>query len=968
MAFLALNPRTDISRERLLELFWPDAEPERARNSLKTALSNIRRCVKATGYDPDECVVANKSVVRWTADTVVDALAFAQHATQQALDENREATRLYRGDFLEGDYDQWATAERERLAALYETALARVVRTTKDTEAAHRFIARNPYNEEAYAVLVQADIEVGRRAEAATWVRRCREALAEVGEKPSAAFDSRFGDVVRPEPGVKLAASALGDRTNVRETRSRQSITSRLPVDVRPNNLPHQATSFVGRTQAIADVKALLAKSEAVTLVGTGGVGKTRVALRVGDDLLNGFRDGVWFADLAPVTEGYVASQIASIFSLRAVGDRSLFDQVLLHLKEKKLLLILDNCEHVIGEAARIVVALVKECASIKVLATSRELLNVRGEQVYPLPSLSVPPQQHVSTASDALDHEAVALFIDRASAADARFKLTDENAGPIADICRRLDGIALAIELAAARVRILNVAQIAQRLDERFGLLTGGDRTALPRQQTMRAALDWSYGLLSEEAKTLFRRLSIFQGGWSLEAAVAVCADDLLDEAAVLDKLSTLVDKSLVVVDLEVASQRYRLLETLRQYGIERLKQRGELDSVAERHAAYFSEFGRKAKETGRTTPRPAWLAHVNAEIDNIRATLEWSFGQGKDAVLGAELVECLWVFWLNSPYHAEGVRWIETACSAPDLKTNPRLNTALALAMSGLLMGLAVPPQALQWARRSLESARALGDERMLCRACYYLGQILVFKNELDEAEPVLNEALELTQRLDDRLRASIILQMLGRLHRMRGNADLAGEVLMRATRLYPDLPSNPMALLEQACLMKLHGDVAGAAELALEAVRKSESMGEGRNEGIARTCLVFYLAFARDIEKASWHARQVVHWVVEMRYEYWFPFIAEATAAVALQRGDVERAAYLLGWAEQSEQAKSLRRDSTRGSGMLHTFAEVDLEWFMAPLRAHFGDERFAALIAEGAAWSSDRAIEEMRAVLA
>ncbi|HLJ83592.1 MAG TPA: BTAD domain-containing putative transcriptional regulator [Candidatus Eremiobacteraceae bacterium] len=875
--------------------------------------------------------MATKSVIRWSADTTVDAVRFAALAGRDEAAALQEALQLYRGDFLEGDYDPWAAAERERLTMLYESVLAKMVATTRDPEAARTLIARNPYAEDAYAALIEAELEAGRSASAIDQVDRCRKALAEVGEAPSQAFDDRFGHI---------AARAL---------------------DVPRSNLPVQVTSFVARETEVSKVKSLLAKSRLVTITGTGGVGKTRVALRVGADVLNGSGNGVWFADLAKVSSPeYVVSQIATVLDVRAFGNRPLLDQVLSYLRDKRLLLILDNCEHVIAEASRVAIAIIKDCPRVSVLATSREVLNVGGEQVYRLPSLSLPPSEGNLNAAESLQYEAVALFVTRASAADEQFSFGDGKASKVGDICRRLDGIALAIELAAARVRMFSVDHLAQRLDERFDLLSGADRTVLPRQQTMRATIDWSYGLLSAEAKALFRRLSIFQGGWSLDAALTVCADDRVEKPAILETLSSLVDKSLVAVDFGPEQQRYRLLETLREYGVERLNEHGEFAAVAERHAGYFAKFGNLAKERAHSTAMPKWLPSVEAELDNIRAVLEWSLVQKNDPVLGARLAECLWVFWLSRPYHDEGVRWLELALGATSTETDSDLNVAVALALTGMLMTLAMRPEALQAAERAVAAARTLGDDRTLARACYYAGQMLSFENRLDESQAVLEEALALAERVGDRHRVSVTLQELGRLHRKRGELGVAAALLSRAEELQRDNPTQyPWALIERACLEKRSGELSRAIELAREALAAGHAFGEARVQAVAGTALTMYLAVRGDIDPAVESARFVLQETINMRYEFWFPFIAEAIAAVAIRQNRLESAAYLVGWAEQEFGKRAFGRDA---------FVDAEIGWFLKPLRSLFGEEQLAKLLNIGASWGLDQAIEELRAVLA
>ncbi|MGA8325550.1 MAG: adenylate/guanylate cyclase domain-containing protein, partial [Candidatus Cybelea sp.] len=328
--------------------------------------------------------------------------------------------------------------------------------------------------------------------------------------------EHRLADLAEPEHVWQLVAPGLAE--TFPPLRSLESCWS---------NLPRQLTPLIGRDEVLAEIEPLIHKHALVTLVGTGGVGKTRVALQAGADSLDVSGDGVWLVELASASDaGLVASTIASTLGLREQPDRSVLGTLLHYLKDKRLLLILDNCEHVIDEVARIADAIMRACHDVRLLATSREPLRIDGEYVYRLPSLAFPPQSDTLAVADALGYGAIALFVQRAAASDAKFGLTDESAPIVAEICRRLDGIALAIELAAARVKVLTPRHLAQKLDERFRVLTGGSRTALPRQQTMRALIGWSYDLLSPKEQTLFRRLAIFAGGWTLEIAAAVCAD----------------------------------------------------------------------------------------------------------------------------------------------------------------------------------------------------------------------------------------------------------------------------------------------------------------------------------------------------------------------------------------------------------------------------------------------------------
>jgi predicted ATPase len=448
-------------------------------------------------------------------------------------------------------------------------------------------------------VLLETELHAGRSASAVSLVDQFRKTLAEIGERPSDAFEERFGHI------------------------------GRRSLEVPSTNLPGQTTSFIGREVELGELKVLLAKSRLVTIVGAGGLGKTRVAVHLGAELVHQFDDGVWFADLATTTgEDAVVTEIASAFGVKSSGFSALLEHVVAHLKHKRLLLVLDNCEHVVAEAARVVDAIIEACPRVTILATSRERLGSHGEQVYRLPSLAVPASGEKPEPDDALKFSAVALFIARASASDAHFALTDANVGAVVEICRHLDGIALAIELAAARVTTLNVHQLLERLRKEFRLLKGDDRKVHARYQTMRATLDWSYEWLSAAEKALFRRLGIFRGGWTLESIRAAGVDEALDEFAVLDQLWPLVNKSLVAVEFRAQSQRYRLMEPLRQYALELLKEHAELDATAHHHARFFTQFGRQAGSKWLQVSELTFLANIEEEIDNIRAALDWASG----------------------------------------------------------------------------------------------------------------------------------------------------------------------------------------------------------------------------------------------------------------------------------------------------------------------------------------------------
>ncbi len=397
-----------------------------------------------------------------------------------------------------------------------------------------------------------------------------------------------------------------------------------------PSNLPLALSSFIGREKELAEIEKLLADHRLLTLTGPGGCGKTRLALKAAFEVAEGFEDGAWWVGLASLSDPDIVPQaVAQALSVREAPGRSLNDALVEHLTPRKSLLILDNCEHLVEGCAGLVDALLRSCPNLKILATSREFLGVGGEVVWATPPLSVPDDHDAPLPEALLRDDAAKLFVERARSVAPAFALTEQNASALARLCRRLDGMPLAIELAAARARVLSVSQIAERLDDRFRLLKSESRTVDPRQRTLRATMDWSHDPLADDERVLFRRLSVFAGGFALEAAEQVCAGEGIERVDVLDLLSRLVDKSLVVAEERGGEARYRLLETVRQYGEEKLDESTEEAAATSRHhAGYFLELAEAAEPAMLMPGQEAWMARLELEHDNLRAALGWLRG----------------------------------------------------------------------------------------------------------------------------------------------------------------------------------------------------------------------------------------------------------------------------------------------------------------------------------------------------
>jgi predicted ATPase/DNA-binding SARP family transcriptional activator len=541
----------------------------------------------------------------------------------------------------------------------------------------------------------------------------------------------------------------------------------------RRHALPTAVTSFVGRAKEIKEVRGLLGESRLVTLTGVGGSGKTRLALEAAAGVQEEFPDGVYLAELGPLSDpALVASMVAGALGVLATGPGGtadvLMDRLCEYLQPKRTLIVLDNCEHVIEAAAGLVHALLPSCPGITVLATSREILGLPGEVAWRVPSLSLPAPESTSV-EDLSGSDAVALFCERARSAQPGFGLTEANAAAVTQICRRLDGIPLALELAAARIRVLGAQDLARRLNQRFRLLTGGIRTAVPRHQTLMATMDWSYDLLPSAEQVALRRLAVFPGSFDLEAAEAVVGQEDSASSAefeVLDLLSHLVDKSLVVVDNEGVDVRYRLLETVREYAAARLAEAGEPDRVRRRHRDFFLALASAHEdplEPTRKWSSGEWIRQVHADQDSFRTALEWSIAQGDDEA-AVQLAAALWRYWWwTRPL--EGSDWLERVLAKPAGTLSPeRLE---ALIGSGFLLprsGRTTVQRGEEVLRHALALALESGMAKEAARARYFLGELAISRGSPEEAEPLLNAALQAFEAMEAPLSAGWCHHALG------------------------------------------------------------------------------------------------------------------------------------------------------------------------------------------------------------
>ncbi|MFY9781008.1 MAG: adenylate/guanylate cyclase domain-containing protein [Candidatus Baltobacteraceae bacterium] len=531
-------------------------------------------------------------------------------------------------------------------------------------------------------------------------------------------------------------------------------------LDVRPHNLPQQPTSFIGRESELRELAQGLEKARLLTLLGPGGVGKTRLALQLGGELLERFPDGVWFVDLAPIADPtLVAAQTASVVGAPVAPGRPARDAVVAGLRYRKTLLIFDNCEHVAAATAELIDAILRNAAEVRAIATTRHALEFDGEVVFRVDSLALPPADARLDVQSALDHSAIALFVERGRAATGNFALTERNLGSVVEICRRLDGLALALELAAPKLSVLDPQQLAARLDQRFRLLSGGKRTSLPRQRTLRALIDWSYDLLDAREQGLFRRLSVFAGGWTLDAATAVCSDDR-DEWDVFELLSALVAKSLVNTERHGEQQRFRMLESTRVYAREHLEQSGEGEEAAQRHAAFYAAYMQAQRPLLAAMDERAWQGAVLAELDNVRAAFEWTIVQNHDPHTGLAMLAEVQRQRLVAQAD-ERTRWFELAAKAAQRIDDPPLVAAILRLYAGMLIGTG-RPLALRTAAAdaAVAASEAIGDPVALADALGLLASCLQSASRIDDAEERLRAAWSALESQDaPELKAKIL-----------------------------------------------------------------------------------------------------------------------------------------------------------------------------------------------------------------
>ncbi len=721
-----------------------------------------------------------------------------------------------------------------------------------------------------------------------------------------------------------------------------------------PTNLPAPVADFIGRESELVTVRELLRHNRLVTLVGTGGIGKTRLALEAARAALAEFPDGVWLAELAPLTDPQlVASAVHAALGLQAGGGRWTAERLAAALRARRLLLVLDNCEHLIGATAREAEALLHAAPELRLLATSQEPLGIEGECTLRLRPLEFPAEDAAGAAA-AERHAAVRLFVARARAADPQFALDERNAATVVTICRRLDGIPLAIELAAARSAALGVDGLAQRLDLRFHVLTGGRRTALPRHQTLRATLDWSHRLLAEPDRIVLRRLAVFAGSFTLEAAGRVVTDGALPEWEVVSRIAELVDKSLVVADTAGPERRYRLLETTHAYAMEKLADSGEFGPLARLHARHMRAHLTDALTVWEQTPSTEWLERLGPEIDNVRIALDWAFGPDGDPALGVELAASSYLLWYLLSLMQEGRVRLERATAMLGSGTpkviEARLWYGYGFLSTGEPRGGALPALA-----RAAELFRELDVPVDRARACAFLGLNLVRTGALHEGLAALQEGCGLLQASEQPKSYVLCLTNLAIAHTVAGQYAEASRALNEALAVGQHSRADFWvwrAMIYQAEVQFAEGRIEVAIALAREVIGRCRAARRTGLLGHALCNLAGYLIAAGAIEEASEALREGLPLTEESELDA--VLLAgglQHRAEIAARQNHLERAAQFIGYAHAFFATEFAGRSPAKRS------IEAGI---LERLRASLPPERLAELMHAGAHWREDEAM--------
>ena len=726
-----------------------------------------------------------------------------------------------------------------------------------------------------------------------------------------------------------------------------------LPVAEIPNNLPHQATSFIGRERELADVRRLLGSSRLLTLLGMGGLGKTRLSLQIAADQIHDFPDGAWFIDLAPISDpALMVSETAQVLGVREEPDRPLLQTLCAHLKNRRALLILDNCEHLIKASAQMASAILKVAPYVRLLASSREALRAPGEQCYPVLPLPVPSR---GDDIEALSRStAVRLFVDRAQLHKPGFVLTEREAPVVAELVARLEGIPLALELAAARIRALSVADINARLKDRYKLLTGGSRVLQERQQTLRALVDWSYELLEPEEQVVLDRLGVFVGGFDLAAAEAVCGGEPVASEDVLDLLGSLVEKSLVMLEERDDGARYLMLDTIREYAREKLAQREDAAAAAVRHCDHYFAMA-KASRVALEGPQQAdWLWKIELELDNIRSAIALSLAGGVDPLVPVKFAVAMQGFWILRGYSTEGRKLVKSALALPAVQASSMAQAFALYVGAALAESQSDHAEARRMLETCLELRRVLGNEVDIAATLSTLSMARLQAGDAVEAAANETEALQIFRRLGDRIGEAIGLLHLGEISLHRGDDVSARAHLEQCLAIARDIRHQEVEGECELALGAVAFDTDDAAQASLRFKRSltvCRDAGDKRGEANALRWLARVDLHAGDLGAARSRLDDALRAFRAFEMHEELLGCLEDWAELAQAEGKIETAVGLAAWAAGSRERLGLPRSPR---------SELRWQAMVGGLRRTMSDAPFDAAWADAQQWQIDETI--------
>ena len=949
LAYLALECNLPHRREALAALLWPESAQEAALSSLRNALANLRRAIGDREADPPYLLITRETIrFNRHSDCRLDAAELINHdgSPQVGVQKRITIVESYRGPFLEGfsipdsaAFEEWASLWRERLGQKMLEGLhwlADYFETRREYARALSFARRqtviDPWIEESHCQVMRLLALSGQREQALRQFHNLR-------------------DILNKDLGVEPGESA---------TRLYQEILSGgfppvSPKSLPPHNLPGQLTSFVGREKEISILKQMVLSGQTrlVTVTGTGGTGKTRLALRAAEELLDVFPHGVWLVELATITDpNLVPGAVAFTLNQRESPDKPIYEVLVDYLRTRRVLIILDTCEHLVDAVASLADQITRSAKQVIILATSREILGISGEMALHCPNLALPEPGLLKNLTESERHfvlvscEAVRLFAERSAVASPGFAITQEIAPMIAQVCRRLDGIPLAIELAAARMRLLSIEQISERLDQAFDFLTGGSRTALPRQQTLKAAIDWSFNLLTQTERALLIRLAIFAGGWTLEAAEAVCAgeggdkvDLLLEE--ILNLLGRLVDKSLVLAESgKDGKLRYRTLDTIHQYALDRLLETGGDANLRDRHLAYFIQLTEEAEPHLRSWGTVEWLNRIELEMGNLRQAIEWALSGSVEQ--GLRLAIALKWFWHIHNHRLEGIQWLEHLLAADTIRQplqhqppTSSLVRGVALIVAGTLNhyypGVYFERAQIQWkegkkiiqelgdlgqkympfvtfftpsteeeVRTSLALARKLGDELYTAELLWVYRNFLLTRGEANQAEACARENLAIRQKIGDVDGEGLALYYMADNEFMKGNTRRAIELMQASQRCFQAVENVEFGLFAfgyQARVAMAQGDIQRALQIGEEELAAAQQISSRLivHDALGHLCLANWAL--KEYDRVLIMCTELIGPDWEHNLHYRHGALIYVFGRLALSQGEFERAfAYL------------------------------------------------------------------------